>query len=197
MDKLAVFLDRITKSRITPNSVTLLSFLGHFAVFAAIIDYRFGLAAILIIFFGLLDALDGSLARIQKKASPAGMLLDATSDRAKEFIIYLALIFVFADSENVAGVLAATCALGGSFMVSYVKAKGETAIASSNKNHSKVNRMFASGLMQYQVRMVILIIGLVEGSLTITVTIIAVLTWLTALVRLVDVVEAIQPKTKK
>lgn len=197
MMKVATKLDKITKSQVSPNFITLLSFLGHIGVFVALIDERFVLAAILIIFFGLLDALDGALARVQKKSSATGMLLDASSDRAKEFIIYLGLIFVFADSENVAGVMAATAALGGSFMVSYVKAKGETAVASSKKDHAKINRMFGEGLMQYQVRMTFLVVGLILGHLTITVTIIAVLSWLTALVRLVDIIDALKPKTKK
>ena len=193
----ATKLDKVTKSQVTPNFITLISFLGHFGVLVALIDHRFVLAAILIIVFGLMDALDGALAKVQKKTSAAGMLLDASSDRAKEFLIYLGLIFVFADSENVAGVIAATAALGGSFMVSYVKAKGETAIATGRKNHTKVNRTYSDGIMQYQVRMVVLIVGLLLGHLTITVSIIAVLSWLTALVRLVDIVDSLQPKAKK
>jgi len=197
MTKVAIILDKATKSQITPNFITLLSFLGHIGVFVALIDNRFTLAAILIVVFGLLDALDGALARVQKKNSASGMLLDATSDRAKEFLIYLGLIFVFADNENVAGVMAATAALGGSFMVSYVKAKGETAVASTRKDLAKVNRMFASGIMQYQVRMAILVIGLIAQRLTITMSIIAVFSWLTALVRLVDVIETLQSKSKK
>lgn len=196
MLKVAVRLDKVTHSQVTPNFVTLLSLLGHFGVLVALIDGRYVLAGILIIIFGLMDALDGALAKVQDKVSPSGMLLDASSDRAKEFLIYLGLIFAFSDNENLAGVIAATTALGGSFMVSYIKAKGETAIASSLKDHKKVNRAFGAGIMQYQVRMSVLIIGLLTDTLTISVTVIAVFSWLTALIRLIDITESLHPKTK-
>lgn len=187
-------IDKVFKGKVGPNAITLLSFLGHFLVFIAIIDSQFILAAILLVFFGLLDALDGALARVQKKSSPAGMLLDATSDRAKEAIIYAALIYHFADIENFAGVMASTFAMAGSFMVSYVKAKGETAIASKGQSHSTVNRKFAGGIMQYQVRMTFLVVGLVFNILVSIVTAVAILSWLTALIRLLDIADNLSVK---
>ena len=190
-------IDKVSGSRISPNLITLVSFLGHIGVLIALINNELVLAAALIAVFGLMDALDGAMAKVQGKASPSGMLLDATSDRAKEFLIYLGIIFIFTDNGNTFGVLAATAALGGSFMVSYVKAKGETAIATAGENHAKVNRTFSDGVMQYQVRMVVLIAGLLFNVLAVIVSIIAVLTWLTAAKRLADITNHLTVKAEK
>ncbi len=191
MIPVAKTIDKVSKGQVTPNLITLISFLGHFAVFITIIDYQFVLAAVLLVFFGLMDALDGALAKVQNKASPMGMLLDATSDRAKEAIIYIALIYVFADSENVVGVMVSSLAMSGSFMVSYVKAKGETAIATRGRSHSAVNRKYSTGLMQYQVRMAFIVVGLLLNILVGVITVVAILSWITALIRLLDITESL------
>lgn len=191
MIPVAKAINKISRGKVSPNMVTLLSFLGHFIIFLAIIDHQFYTAAALLVFFGLMDALDGALAKVQKKTSPTGMLLDATSDRAKEAILYIAFIFVFADSENMVGVMVAALAMSGSFMVSYVKAKGETAIATRGRSHSIVNRKYSTGLMQYQVRMTFIVAALILDILTSVITVIAVLSWLTALIRLLDISESL------
>lgn len=191
---LALRLDKLSGSRISPNMITLVSLLGHFAVFVALINDQLILGAALIVVFGLLDALDGAMAKVQKNASPAGMLLDASSDRVKEFIIYFALVYLFADNNNFTGIMASVAALGGSFIVSYVKAKGETAIVSLNTDHTKINRKFSSGLMQYQTRMVILIVGLLVNQTIPALIIIAILSWLTASMRLISITTYITNK---
>lgn len=197
MLKVARALDWATGSRVSPAFITLISLLGHFGVLVALVDEQYVLAGVLIIVFGLMDALDGALAKVQSKTSTTGMLLDASSDRAKEFLIYLGLIFVFADNQNVFGVVAATVALGGSFMVSYLRAKGETAIALAGGNQQRTHQTFAEGLMQYQVRMTVLIIGLLTGHPLIAVLVIGALSWLTALLRFIAITDHLSPKTKQ
>src|SRR5215469_12046216 len=88
-DSIAPFVNRVTAGRLTPNAVTLTSFGMHIPI-ALLIATRHNLwAALLLVVFGLLDALDGALARTQGTTSAQGVLLDSVTDRMKEVLIYI------------------------------------------------------------------------------------------------------------
>ena len=148
---------------ITPNHVTLVSLLGHGLVAWFIWQGDWIAAAIALVVFGLLDAVDGALARLQERQSSLGVLYDASADRAKEAIVYGALVAWFAEQQQTLEATLAVAALGGSILVSYIKAKAETLI-NSEQTASEKNRVFATGLMQYQVRMTMLVVGLLVNQ---------------------------------
>ena len=147
----------------------------------------FGYAAILLVIFGLFDALDGSLARLQKKASNAGMLLDASTDRMKEIILYTGSAFALVNMAKPYWAVWAVAACGSSICVSYVKAKGETAVAGGKLTANEVNRLFQDGLGRFEIRMALLVIGLVLGRLGIILVIITILSTYTTLERLIKI----------
>jgi CDP-diacylglycerol---glycerol-3-phosphate 3-phosphatidyltransferase len=190
MRALARFLHRLSGGRISPDMITLTSLLGHIPVALLISQGYFGYAAIGLVFFGLMDALDGELARLQKKASSRGMLLDASTDRFKEVMLYTAIgyVLVFMHGELAAW---AVLALGASISVSYVKAKGETAVTGQRLSPNQINRLFQDGLLRYEIRMAILIIGLLSGYLLPAVIIIAIGSSLTAIDRLIKISRAL------
>jgi CDP-diacylglycerol--glycerol-3-phosphate 3-phosphatidyltransferase len=143
-------------------------------------------AAGLLVVFGLFDTLDGELARLQKRSSPGGMLLDASTDRFKEVMLYAGAAYLLAGSSNPRNAVWAVVACGASLAVSYVKAKGEAAIASLNKQlpHDKLNRMFKDGLLPFELRMALLVLGLLADQLLAVIVAIAVLASFTAVQRL-------------
>lgn len=69
-------------------------------------------------------------------------------------------------------------------MVSYVKAKGETAVAGGKLTANQVNRLFQDGLMRFEVRMFFLVVGLLTNHLRFAVVAIAILASITAVSRL-------------
>jgi CDP-diacylglycerol--glycerol-3-phosphate 3-phosphatidyltransferase len=169
----AVWLNDVTGGRLRPDDVTIAGFLLHFVVAYFIIIDDFVPAAILLVIFGLFDTLDGELARLQGRASVRGALLDATTDRLKEVILYSAAAVVLLNSHPLA---AAWCvaACGISLCVSYVKAKGEAALAARTEiSHHKLNYIFQDGFMAFEVRMTILAAGLLFNLLFLAVVIIA------------------------
>ncbi len=188
----AQWLNDISNGAITPNQVTIASLILHIPIFFAIVGEYDILAALMIIVFGLLDSVDGELARIQGKESKSGMLLDASTDRMKESIIFMALAYRFALDGNSWAVLAAVAAITGSMSVSYIKAKGETALLDSKLNAQAINRVFQSGLMRYEIRMATLVVGLLIGRVELAVIIIAILAWATAFYRLVTISRSIR-----
>lgn len=182
MREVASLLDMITNGQIRPNHVTVISLLGHLIVALAIINNRLDQAALLLVVFGLLDTVDGELARLQKITTPAGAFYDSVSDRVKETLVYMALSFWLVEYDTLAASVLAVAALGGSFIVSYLKSRGETlALASGAKLNNKREKLaLASGVMRFEVRVFLLAVALFSGYIVEGLYIITVVTWLSA-----------------
>jgi phosphatidylglycerophosphate synthase len=72
---------------------------------------------------GVIDTLDGHLARRTGRSSRRGDFIDGTLDRFVDAAVFLALMFYFRDLRW--GPLIAAGALSGSLIVSYARARGE------------------------------------------------------------------------
>lgn len=73
---------------------------------------------------GVCDILDGRIARAQGVASRYGAFIDAVLDRFIELFFFVGLAFL--TRHAAAGAVGATLALGGSVLVSYARAVGES-----------------------------------------------------------------------
>ena len=103
---------------------------------------------------GVCDVLDGRLARARGVASPYGVFIDSTLDRFVETFAFLGFAAYYRHQPLAA--LVVTAGLGGSLLVSYAQARGETVGVSGS-----------GGLMQRAERMVLTALGcLVDPSLT-------------------------------
>jgi phosphatidylglycerophosphate synthase len=193
MSSLAKLLHRISGGRISPNAITLIGFTMHIPIAYLIAVEQNYWAAGLLVVFGLFDALDGELARLQGKASSAGMVLDASTDRMKEVLLYTGAAYALAGSTNPKHAVWAVAACGASLCVSYVKAKGETAVQDSKLTPNQINRLFADGLMRFEVRMAVLIIGLLTNQLVIAVAAVAISSTFTAFSRLYRITNKLTP----
>lgn len=185
--QIATVLNRVSHGSVTPDMVTWAGFLAHFVVGYCIVAGNLGLAAVLLVIFGLFDTLDGSLARLQKIDSPRGMFLDASTDRFKEVIVYTAIAWYLLGVSEVGAVLS-VLACGIALSISYVKAKGESAVALTKGGaHQEVNRMFHDGLAAFEIRITLLVIGLALNQLPFALSIIVALGLLTLVQRFVHV----------
>jgi phosphatidylglycerophosphate synthase len=108
---------------VSPNQVSWLSF--GFGALAGLFLARghFGFGAMCATICGLLDSVDGMVARLSGVASDAGEVLDAAIDRYVEFFFLAGLAIYY--REQPALQLLALMALLGSFMVSYSTTKAE------------------------------------------------------------------------
>jgi len=183
----------MTRGRLSPDTVTIVGCVMHIPI-AIIIgtQHHYILAAVLLLVFGLFDTLDGELARLQDRSSARGMLLDASTDRFKEVLLYTGIAYALALGPHPAYAAFAAAACGASLSVSYVKAKGEAAVASTkNIPHAVLNRLFKDGLLTFELRMFALIVGLVINQLAVVAAVIALLASYTALQRLVRISKAL------
>ena len=85
---------------------------------------HFATAGWAVLLSGAADALDGRIARARGLASPRGAFLDSTLDRFAEVAVFVGLAVAFRASAPALAVL--TAALGGSLLVSYTRARGES-----------------------------------------------------------------------
>ncbi|MCY3836854.1 MAG: CDP-alcohol phosphatidyltransferase family protein [Anaerolineaceae bacterium] len=112
---------------IHPNALTFTAL--AFAVLAAalIIRGQLPLAGLILLLSQPLDALDGELARRAGLVTPFGAVLDSTSDRLVDAMIWGAIGYHLAATGRLSWLPVALAALVGSLLVSYVRARSEGA----------------------------------------------------------------------
>lgn len=121
----------LAKSGLSANVVTLFGVALHGVVAVWIAQGRFLLAGLVAIVAAFSDTFDGAIAKARGTASAFGALLDSTTDRISDALIFLPIAWVYGvrpdlQSHNhpwVAGLAMGT--LVASFLVSYVKARAE------------------------------------------------------------------------
>jgi len=128
-DLVAPVSEWLIRMRVRPNTITSASaivVIGAGAAFGLDLP-RLGAAWLLL--SGLLDILDGQVARGGGMASKFGAFFDSTLDRIGEAILFagIAIYFQTAPSQSmpVAGVVLTLAVLTGSFLVSYTRARAE------------------------------------------------------------------------
>ena len=115
----------VDRSRITPNAVTIIGFLGICAAAVLTLERLWVIASLVFIASGLVDSLDGLVARHQGRVTAFGAFLDSTLDRLAEGVILGAIGITFAQDDLDWALGAAFVALTASFLVSYARARAE------------------------------------------------------------------------
>jgi CDP-diacylglycerol--glycerol-3-phosphate 3-phosphatidyltransferase len=125
IDPIARFLLRIG---VSPNAVTVAGTVGVVAG-ALGLGARGDLVAgaLVVTFFALTDALDGTMARMRGGTSKFGALLDSSMDRIADGAVFGAVAYYLAGQDSpYAGVPAALLCLVLGQVVSYVKARAQS-----------------------------------------------------------------------
>jgi CDP-diacylglycerol--glycerol-3-phosphate 3-phosphatidyltransferase len=122
LDPIGTFLNR---TGLTPNAITLLGLAGTTVGAYILSQGKMTTGAIVLLLSVLVDALDGTMARLRGESSDFGAFVDSVSDRYAEFITFGGLLYYFLSQENYSGVMVTFLATAGSVLVSYVKARAE------------------------------------------------------------------------
>jgi CDP-diacylglycerol---glycerol-3-phosphate 3-phosphatidyltransferase len=129
------FVRLLIKLGFTPNTVSVIGFILNIGVAAIFVlgaektnrgDLSYvGWAGALILFAGLFDMLDGQVARLGKMGSSFGALLDSVLDRYSELFMFLGICYYLVSHHYFISSLFAFTGLIGSMMVSYTRARAE------------------------------------------------------------------------
>ena len=168
----------LAKTKITPDQVTIVGLLANCAAayFIAQGSLSYLVMGILIWVAGFFDALDGSVARHTGRVTKFGSFFDSVIDRYSDSVIYLGIAALFLRLGNTDYVVLAVIAMIGSLTVSYVRAKAES-----------LDLECEIGLMPRTVRIVLLGAAFCIGQVFWGLLIVAVLSHLTVLQRILYV----------
>jgi CDP-diacylglycerol--glycerol-3-phosphate 3-phosphatidyltransferase len=163
----------LASSGISPNILTVVGFLLNLGVALILaLGWEF-LGGFLVLFAGLFDMLDGSLARLTQRTSRFGALLDSVLDRFSEAALFLGLLWLYGFQQATLVVLLLFGALLGSIMVSYVRARAEGLGISCEV-----------GLFARPERLFLLALGLIFSQLVVVLALLVVLTHVTVAQRM-------------
>jgi CDP-diacylglycerol---glycerol-3-phosphate 3-phosphatidyltransferase len=108
----------------TPFFYNLLGLAFALCAGAALAGSYVALGGWFILLGGICDSLDGRVARARDLDGPHGAFLDSVIDRFAEVAVFIGLAVLF--SSEPSGLVLVTGALGGSLLVSYTRARGES-----------------------------------------------------------------------
>ena len=115
----------VARTGITPNQVTALGFAGN-VVAGALVGYgHFILGALLMILGGVLDLIDGALARLTQRSTAFGEVFDAVMDRYSEGVVLFGLLIWEMNHGHQVESALIFATVAGSFLVSYTRARAE------------------------------------------------------------------------
>jgi phosphatidylglycerophosphate synthase len=137
--------ERLLVGRVSPNAITAASLLMCAITGAAAGLGHLGGAVWCYAVAGILDILDGRLARLNNQQSASGALFDSVSDRWGEMFAFAGFAWYLRDTVWLLAVLGA---IGGSMMVSYTRARAEG-----------LKIQLSGGIMQRAERMVLVSAG--------------------------------------
>lgn len=144
---------------LTPNALTMIGFGGTVVAALAAASQAWLAAGVLVLLFGIFDLFDGTLARATGRATPFGAFLDSTFDRAGEAFVYVGLVAAYLALDYWPGTVLAASAMAAAFLVSYVRAKAESL------GFAPGSGMIGVGLAPREIRIVILVLGLLAAGL--------------------------------
>jgi len=178
-DLLRPVAEAIARTGVSPNTLT---FIGLVVGLVAAIFFARGeqqLAGLTLLVAGFFDIIDGAVARVLRRETAFGGVLDSVVDRYVDFLIFAGIIYAFlsfrlGEVGIIPGWAWGVLAITGSFMVSYIRARAEA--AGSGK--------LDVGIAERAERLLILAVGALVGYTQYSVVIIVILTHLTVLQRL-------------
>jgi len=122
----------------------------------------------------IFDMLDGRVARARGRGTKFGAFLDSTMDRYSDMLLYMGLLILYARLDRTGLMVLVWVAAFGSFMTSYARARAESLIPRC-----------PVGLMERPERIVLVIAGAVLNKMVAVLWIIAILSNVTAIQRIV------------
>jgi CDP-diacylglycerol--glycerol-3-phosphate 3-phosphatidyltransferase len=161
-------------SGINPNVLTVIGFaINVLAAYLFAYGY-FRWAGAIVFLAGLFDMLDGRVARLSNRVTPFGGFFDSVLDRYSDLCLMIGLLVFYGRINRFWYVTLVALVMIGSVMVSYTRARAENLISTC-----KV------GFLERPERMVLIIIGAVFDRMAPVLWVIAVLSTLTVIHRVV------------
>jgi CDP-diacylglycerol--glycerol-3-phosphate 3-phosphatidyltransferase len=177
-DGCGAVIDRIVRwlalARISPNVLTFLGLVINICAAYLFAMGHFRWAAAVVIGAGLFDMVDGRVARATDRVTRFGGFFDSVLDRYSDLALFIGLLVYYASINRFGYIVLTAVVMTGSVMVSYVRARAENSIPKC-----KV------GFLERPERVVLIIIGGLFNRIAAVLWVIAVLSNLTVIHRMI------------
>ncbi len=171
-------IDRIVRwlalSRIHPNVLTFLGLMINAWAAFLFAQGKFVWAGVVVIGAGLFDMVDGRVARASNQVTRFGGFFDSVLDRYSDLALFMGLLVYYASINRFFYIVLTAIVMTGSVMVSYARARAECTIYKC-----KV------GFLERPERVVLIIIGALFNRMAPVLWVIAVLSNLTVIHRMI------------
>jgi len=111
---------------LTADLVTILGVIGNFLAAWFIARGNLFAGGLLVLGFGLFDAIDGSMARMQGGETKFGAFLDSVLDRYSELAIFFGILVYSLRTSTPINCFLVFLAAAGSVLVSYIRARAQS-----------------------------------------------------------------------
>jgi CDP-diacylglycerol--glycerol-3-phosphate 3-phosphatidyltransferase len=162
------------RARVRPNHLTVLGLGVSIAAAYVFSVGRLRWGAALLAVAGLFDFFDGAVARLAGSDSDYGAFLDSVVDRYSDLAVLLGILVYYEHTADTLGAILTMATLAGTVMTSYTKARAQSIGVSCE-----------IGVMERPERLIALIAGATFHLLTLVMALLALLTNLTAIQRIV------------
>ena len=164
----------LVRARLRPNHLTVAGLGVSIAAAYVFSAGRLRWGAVLLAVAGLFDFFDGAVARLAGSDSDYGAFLDSVVDRYSDLAVLLGILVYYETRGDTMGSIATMATLAGTFMVSYTKARAQS-----------IGLRCEVGIMERPERLITLIAGATFHVLTPIMVLLAVLTNVTAVQRII------------
>jgi len=173
LDPVGIILNRLG---LMPNTITVLGLVGNMVAAVLIATGKIQIGGLVVLMMGPVDALDGTMARLRGMAGNFGAFVDSVTDRYSELVIHMGLLYYFVQKGNQVAVMLVFASAAGSVLVSYVRARGQS-LGWDTK----------TGILTRLERYLVLAPALILNYPLVGLWILAVLSNVTAIQRIIDV----------
>src|SRR6266498_1113079 len=161
-------------SRIHPNVLTFIVLLINIVAAVMLAAGQFRSAGFVIVGAGLFDMVDGRVARETNRVTRFGGFFDSVLDRYSDLALLMGLLVYYATINRFFYIVLTAIVMTGSVLVSYTRARAECTIPKCNV-----------GFLERPERVVLIIIGALFGRMAAVLWVIAVLSNLTVVHRMI------------
>ncbi len=123
LEPIAAFFNRLG---MMPNTMTILGLVGNSGGAVLLAQGKMTVGGILILIMGLMDALDGTMARLRGMDSNFGAFVDSVTDRYSELVIFAGLLYFYTTKGDTLSAILVFFAAAGSVLVSYIRSRAQS-----------------------------------------------------------------------
>lgn len=176
-DRIGIVGRIVAKTNLTPNTITVIGLFLNIVVATIIATGNLVLGGVLLLIAGAFDAVDGAVARETNQVSKFGAFFDSTLDRYADAVVLGGLLVYIVNNDlGAVATFLTFVTLVGSLMISYTRSKAEGLGIRGDV-----------GLAQRAERVVILSVALLLSQPVWGLWVLAILTQLTVVQRVVHV----------